>query len=206
MFNVPLVFVDTETTGLSACRQTWEIAMIRDEPNGETKRYEAFLPVYTAGLNREANPASLRIGKFHTRYPTGRLLKDGENALEPIQHPRTVAQKIIEFTRGAHFVGMCPDFDARNLWDILRRCGTSEFPWYHQLIDVDILWAGYREALYMHAPEQLSTRGDLNYLPVDSDELSRVFGAKNHAPHTAMGDAEWTRDLYYKVLGRVPVG
>ena len=205
MRNVPLVFVDTETTGLSYNRQTWEVAMVRDEPDGSTERVEFMLPVTghktdTPILGNEINEESLKISKFHERHPQG---FGGNTAAEYITHDKA-AKEIYRMTKGAHMVGMCPDFDAFNLWRILISQGINELPWYYQLIDVDILSAGndighdrYGRSLVVDWSNRYPT------LPYDTDEATRRYGLsiKEEDRHTAMGDTLWTREFYYAIVG-----
>lgn len=196
MRNKSLVFLDTETTGLSWNRQTWEVALIRDNPDGSSEEFQAFLPVcYTEG---EVNEESLKIGKFYERYPAKRLLmhvEEWEN-IEGIANPYIVGPELYRLTYGATIVGMCPDFDAFNIWKILRGLkitspGISDFPWYYQLLDVDILAAG----VYLGQGREIS-------LPVDTDRITTELGVtiKEEDRHTAMGDVRWTRDFYYALL------
>ena len=203
MRNVPLVFVDTETTGLSIDRQTWEVAMVRDEPNGETKRISFMLPVISPSLGtpenwapilgNEVNAKSLEISKFYDRFDMNKILTY-----------EAAATAIYRMTKDAHMVGMCPDFDAFNLWRILIHCGIDKLPWYYQVIDVDILSAGndighnrYGRSSVVdwstHYPE----------LPYATDEATKRYGIsiKEEDRHTAMGDTLWTREFYYSIVG-----
>lgn len=58
----PLVFLDTETTGLHTDRQPWEIALIRRDDTGDTR---TVLYVDLADLDLDAaEPAGLRVSRF----------------------------------------------------------------------------------------------------------------------------------------------
>jgi len=212
MRNVPLVFVDTETTGLSYNRQTWEIAMVRDEPDGSTERFQFMLPVlygrYTPKnwspiLGNEINETSLKISKFHHRHFQGNSSFPFTKECDGLSYA-DAAYNIYRMTNGAHMIGMCPDFDAFNLWRILISQGMDELPWYYQLIDVDILSAGndighdrYGRSLVVDWSNHYPT------LPYDTDDATRRYGLsiKEEDRHTAMGDTLWTREFYYSIVG-----
>jgi DNA polymerase III epsilon subunit-like protein len=182
MSNVPLCFVDTETTSLDPhTRAVWEVGLIRREPNGTEKRREFQVEL----TNREfvlADSQSLEIGNYDERY----------DPVEAISK-RSAAAIIAEFTDGAHLVGMCPDFDAHGLRLILQAAGL-EPKWYYQLIDVDTFAQGV--FLAKNDAEKYSN------WPVNTDGICEELGVTidESVRHTAMGDAEWTKDMFDAVV------
>jgi hypothetical protein len=60
----PLVFLDTETTGVHPAREVWEIGMIRRDDEGE-REIQFFVDVDLS----LADPFGLSIGKFYERHP-----------------------------------------------------------------------------------------------------------------------------------------
>lgn len=184
--NVPLCFIDTETTELNPhTRAVWEVALIRREPDGSEKRKEFFVEL----TNRElalASQESLEIGGFDDRY----------DPLEAFSK-RTAAAIIRDFTDGAHLVGMVPDFDAygfQSIFDAVE--GEYSKPGYHyQFIDVDTLAKGVFLA-------KKGTDDNKVWWPVDTDALTSYLGVEIEEAdrHTAMGDADWTMRYYDAVV------
>lgn len=179
-FNVPLCFLDTETTGLDPhTRVPWEVALIRREPSG----YERRLVFQIELTNRElanADPESFEINGFHERYDT----------LEAFSK-RSAAAFITEYTDEAHLIGMVPDFDALGLQYVLGYAGLKP-RWYYQYLDVDNIAYGY----YLAKGKQL-------LLPVDTDWVLEDLGVENDPDvrHTAMGDADLTARFFDALHG-----
>ncbi len=68
--TAPLIFIDTETTGLHKARRPWEIALIKRADTGQTR---LLLCVDVRDLELEdADPEGLRISGFHRRHPQAR--------------------------------------------------------------------------------------------------------------------------------------
>lgn len=172
----PLVFLDTETTGLHPQRRAWEVAAIRREPDGSEAHHAWFIDVPLD----EADPAALRFGRFYERHPLH------TRSLGDCWDESTAARAIDVVTRGAQLVGSNPAFDAATLDAMLRRHGLLP-SWHYQLIDVVPLAAGHLPRTRRPAP------------PWRSYEVSELCGVPRPSAdvaHTAMGDALWTRDLY----------
>lgn len=144
----PIVFLDTETTGLHADRRPWEIAWIRREIDGtETERC---IQIADVDLSN-AELKGLQVGRFHERWTGGpqvalRLMSTAFD-LTPVDQ-RTVllefaaADVVEKATRGAIIVGAVPSFDAEVLAAMLRRHKLCP-AWHYQLVDVETLAAGW---------------------------------------------------------------
>ena len=184
--NAPLVFLDTETTGLDPSRHAvWEVAIIR-EPALNGSGTEGWSRLLQVDLST-ADPGALRINDFYGRYFHGRYPFDLDvpGARSKIESPDEAARKIAYWTAGAHLVGMVPSFDAAFLERLLRRHGYAP-AWHYHLVDVEAMVAG---KLGLNPPWR-------------SDELSRAEGVQpsDFARHTAMGDVEWCRAIYRALM------
>jgi hypothetical protein len=177
----PVVFVDTETTGLDPyLHEIWEVGLIRGD-----REYRWFLPV---DLGR-ADPYSLKIGGYHARHPDG---DDGPLAVgDRITPVREFARAFAGYTRGMHLVGAVVSFDEERLRRLLRANGATP-DWHYHLIDVEALATGYVAAAGAALP-----------LPWKSDDLSRELGIEitEDDRHTALGDARWAKRIYDVVMG-----
>ncbi|MFA4082025.1 exonuclease domain-containing protein [Mycobacteroides salmoniphilum] len=178
--SAPLVFLDTETTGLHRERQPWEIAIIRRTDAGQRQLH---LCVDIQDLDLEsADPAGLEISGFHKRHPQVRL--------RPLQFPRIfraaeAVSLVDQWTAGATIVGVIPQFDAECLTRMFLAHGTGP-AWNPALVDVVALTAA-----------RIRERG----LTPDADysNLSLQFGVKTPSAgqrHTALGDARWAMRWY----------
>jgi len=221
----PLVFLDTETTGLERDADIWEFAAIRREPDGVETKLHLFI---------EHDPTKC------SRLPAD-FLADHIRRFPAHDHatPRHKAAHIIDAflrTHGdeepVHIVGAVPNFDTERLARLLRAeiGGHTTDPWHYHLIDVENLAIGALAAaparIVLGADVSLdqtavatlkSNAGHLMSLPVggpeldradfgppwDSDEISRALGVEppTDERHTAMGDARWARAIYDAVMG-----
>lgn len=198
--SAPLVFLDTETTGLHADRRAWEIAMIRrDDGLGDRSVLIQVSDVDLAG----AELIGLRIGRFHERHEQyvdgwNRSKADRGESLRVL--PEAEAARLVEqWTRGAHIVGAVPNFDTETLAAMLRRHRLCP-AWHYHLIDVETLALGW-----LHAWDRQPEGFDASSLPWKSDEISRACGVEpptEEERHTAMGDAQWAMRLYDQIIGR----
>lgn len=186
MTQTPIVFLDTETTGLHPDRRAWEIAMIRRDDAGER---ETLIQVADVDLST-AEPKGLQIGGFYERHQQFRPQPRGPEDDSPadLMTEQQCAWHIERFTRGAHIVGAVPDFDARTLDPMLRRHGHIP-AWHYHLVDVEAMAVGW-----------LAGQGHTWVSPPwRSDELSRachVDPPNDEDRHTAMGDARWVMRWY----------
>lgn len=179
----PVVFVDTETTGLDPdLHEIWEVGLIT--PDGKEHQWQ--LPV---DLGR-ADPISLRINRFYER----RAGPSGITDLRPF------ASAFSRLTAGSHFVGAIPSFDEERLRRLLRANGACP-DWHYHLIDVEALIVGYL-ARKVHENENLGYTDSLRpSLPWNSEDLSRAVGVEPDADrHEALADARWAKRLYEAVM------
>jgi hypothetical protein len=202
--TTPIVFLDTETTGLHAGREAWDIAIIRRTGDTQTT-WQFFVDVDLS----HAEPMGLKIGGFYQRHPYGRYLagrlphpfaddfrRDRGEAGGTLVTSVEAAALVARLTHGAHIVGAVPSFDTDTLAGLLRRHGLTP-AWHYHLIDVEAMAVGY---LHVRAP---LAGVDKSLLPLTppwkSDDLSRACGVEppaDHERHTALGDATWAMRLY----------
>ena len=173
-----LVFMDTETTGLSPADDIWEFAGIRREEDGSQTDLHLFIA--HDGARCAALPQSFRDDHM-ARWDSIKAVT-----------PRDAAERIAKFMGGrAHIVGAVPNFDTERLALLLGRWEQKP-DWHYHLIDVENLAVGF-----------LARAGTDVSLPWDSDELSIKVGIEppTDARHTAMGDALWAMAIYDRVMG-----
>lgn len=197
----PIIFIDTETTGVHPDRRAWEIAMIKRD--GSRQEEELLIQIIDVDLSN-ADPFGLKIGGFYDRHywyaPSSSISPDCKCVGE-----KEAAVLVERFTRGAHLIGAVPSFDAETLDPMLRRHKLIP-AWHYHLIDVEPLAIGW-----LMAHNELSEGGSkFKYiefsLPWKSDDLSRIIGVEpptDEERHTAMGDARWAMRTYDKVMGNV---
>lgn len=189
---IPLLFLDTETTGLVPGLHTpWEIAWqvcYQDCGAIRVARLDgaAFFVDLTDEQHENADAVALKIGKFDERYQRTETLPPREILLSlkrDIDHALATSG-----AKSIHLVGAVPSFDHAMIsqnwtgWP-----GFGEGLWHYHLVDVEALMAG---ALEMPPPW-------------DSHQLSSELGV-NHdrsKQHTAMGDVEWAIDCYAAAMG-----
>lgn len=182
-----LVFLDTETTGLTLTDDIWELAAIRREDDGTETTLHLFIE-HEENKCRDL-PESFRADHYE-RFPShGRETskRDAAWAIYRFIQPSFSAER-------PHVVGAVPNFDTERLARMFRTViDQIKVPWHHHLIDVEALAVGYLAGLRLPLPA----------LPWDSNDLSAAVGVDptKYARHTAMGDAEWARDIYDAVIG-----
>jgi hypothetical protein len=184
----PLIFLDTETTGLQPDRHTiWEIAWataLHDQVSEKlhlVRRRQATVPLpfdKWAGADAKA----LEIGRYGERGTDG--LAEKETVIMWLQQDTANVQR--EAGGLVHLVGACPWFDHNMLaMNWLGWPGFGEGMWHYHLVDVEALAAGKTGI----AP------------PYKSSELTDALGCKvdDKDKHTAMGDVNWAISLYAAV-------
>jgi hypothetical protein len=213
-----IVFLDTETTSLRYDRRVWEAGLIVRDPGQPDTSHRWFVRSEDLDLGN-ADPASLRIGRFYDRHPDhGGTSRHGERA-----HPEAyVLTEVERLTRGAHLVGAVPGFDAEVLGTRMRANGICP-SWHYHLIDVEPLAVGWmngrrarqNEIVDGYPPENdgKEAPGLVRWdspgwrevpLPWKSDDLSAALGVtvSDEDRHTALGDARWAMALFDAVTGR----
>lgn len=175
--TVPLVFLDTETTSLHPeLRRPWEIAIIRREPDGTERRITIL--IRDVDLSN-ADPMSLKIGRFHDRHPRfGGPVLSGRAETVPGWKVDTDSAEVTDldgevfymaeydaatvvdsWTKGAHMVGAVPDFDSLTLDKMLRRHGLLP-RWHYHLVDVETLAVGWLHGVAARAIDEARMRGE----------------------------------------------
>lgn len=182
-----VVFMDTETLGLSVDSPIWEFAAIRRHMDGAVVTSERALHLY---INHDPERISPDLPEsFVTDYQT-RWKAAGDASL--ITQPDNAADLIVEFFADRpHVVGAVPNFDTERIaHQLLRPRGHVE-PWHYHLIDVENLVAGF-----------LAGRSMLMQPPWKSDDLSAAVGIDPELfeRHTAMGDVRWAMAQWDAVI------
>ena len=186
-----LVFMDTETTGLSLTDDIWEFAGIRREEDGTQNVLHLFI------THDQAKCAKLPESFLKDH-------KDRYDGLECVSQSEA-ALLIANFMGGkAHIVGAVPNFDTERIALLLGR--FSHRPaWHYHLIDVENLAVGWIQGI----GQQAVNDGVIDSIdgrlapPWNSDDLSRACGIDppTDKRHTAMGDALWAMAIYDRVTG-----
>jgi hypothetical protein len=189
--SAPLVFLDTETTGLNLDDDIWEFAGIRRASDGAETALHLFID---HDLRKCVQlPESFKAGHL-ARFP-------GHNQFDS---KSTAASKIGEFLwpeddKGkVHVIGAVPNFDTEHLARLMRETGHQP-RWHYHLIDVENLAVGYLMGRRIY-PEDAHSWSP----PWESDELSRAVGVEPPGEgerHTAMGDARWAMRIYDAIMG-----
>lgn len=207
----PLVFIDTETTGLSLADDIWEFAAIRRETDGTETEDHIFIAHDRAKCARL--PESFRDDHYD-RYRDHRAVTRREAC--------HVFAELFRAEDGVrpHVVGAVPNFDTERIALMVRK----EYPlwqplgWHHHLIDVENLAVGYLAGLRRFDGHECK-RGvktfsvetaftDALTPPWKSDDLAAALGVTiaESERHTAMGDARWAMRIYDAVMGSGATG
>lgn len=196
MLEAPLVFTDTETTGLNPDQhEAWEVAIIKRVPQGD--RTVDVETVYQLRPDMVlADDVALEIGRFHDRFkvPPGAsaavISADGQHAEEITTNE--FRRQVAGLTRNAVMVGSNTQFDHTFIRKALGR--PEEVPWHYRPVNAIELAVGV-----------LIERGIKIEFPWSSTGVSRRLGveppSKDEA-HTALADARWARDVFDAVVGR----
>lgn len=199
--STPVVFLDTEATGVHAGRQVWEIAMIRRQP-GALRETTFMVDVDLSA----ADLFGLDVGRFYERHPGGRYLAGltagvAEGATES---RADAARMVARWTHKAVIVGAVPNFDTEMLAALLREHHLVP-AWHYQPVDVETLAVGYLNGI-VEEVGRLPSGVELDDLapPWDTDKISRALGVEptpDEERHTALGDARWAMRVYDAVMG-----
>lgn len=194
MSKRPLVFLDTETTGLGPGRQAWEVAMVRREPDGTERATEFFLPIDAS----HAEPGALDIGRYYQRHPHGVAIsiippaeRPAVNDARPCPPAAVVlavpkaARVLAQWTSGATIVGANPAFDVAVVERILRSNGF-EPRWRYRTRDVEAMAAGFT--------------GDEDLGGLAACAAALGVEVNPELEHTAMGDVRVAMGVYDRVI------
>lgn len=204
LMPAPLLFLDTETTGVELDADVWELAAIRREPDGTELTLHLFIEHSADKCARLPEPfATDHLRRYHQGYgATGQVVR--------YVGPATAGAELgALLTDRPHLVGAVPDFDAWRLEPYLQAAGVTA-RWHYHLIDVENLAVGYlagssamRDALVPGATGSLLADPTVMLPPWDSNELSRLVGVppEDFDRHTAMGDVLWAQAIYDAILG-----
>lgn len=196
----PVVFVDTETTGLDPeTERIFDLGII--EADGT--EYEFHLQPEPE-IVKAMHPKAVEVNRFHERtaspkwhwHPDQRALLDG------------TVRNLLE---GRHIVGAVPDFDTRHLTATYKRWALPVPRWHYHLIDVEALAAGYLVGTFT-AIQEVGKNPEADgptveeamraIPPWDSEALSLAIGVdpEEFDRHTALADARWAKAIYEVVL------
>lgn len=199
-----IVFLDTETLGLSIDAPIWEFAAIRrrhvadvepsmfaDVPADEWIEEELHLFIHHDPDGWIDDLPDSFADDYRNRFDDGAAFsKQG------------AAHSIASFLGGRpHIVGAVPSFDTQRISHQLLAPRGIQDPWHYHLIDVENVVAGYLAGR--------ASRGDVDAAlapftpPYRSDELSAAIGVDptQFDRHTAMGDVKWVRAQWDAVMG-----
>jgi hypothetical protein len=198
--SAPICFIDTETTSLRHDRRAWEIGIIARASDGSETEHHWFVSVRDLDLGN-ADPFSLKIGRFYERHPGADDMADPWDSCE-----QNVLGEVERVTRSAHLVGAVVSFDAEVLGARMRENGILP-SWHYHLIDIEALAVGYLSGSPAYGASGAGSKRqetrDLITPPWKSDDLSAVLGitVPEDERHTALGDARWARAIYDAVMG-----
>lgn len=181
-----LVFMDTETTGLSLDDDIWEFAAIRREADGTESETHLFLRHDTRKCAQL--PERFRLD-HEKRFPASHTSEWHPAALAPWEAALLIAQL---FEDRPHVVGAVPNFDTERVAKLLA-AHDQPAAWHYHLIDAENLVVGY-----------LAGQGKPVLPPWNSDDLNAALGLDPVAEderHAAMGDARWAMRMYDAVMG-----
>lgn len=187
-----VVFLDTETTGLSMADDIWEIAAIRRAEDGTETELHLFVEHSRAKC--DSLPLSFREDHYN-RYLDHKAVSRKE-----------ACQRVADLFRNGkpHVVGAVPNFDTERLTHMAElewpRWSDPKFGWHYHLIDVENLAVGWIAANLDKIPNESGST--LLALPWDSDVISAAVGVdpQRFPRHTAMGDVRWAMAIYDAVI------
>mgnify|MGYP000709262216 CR=1 FL=1 len=201
--TAPIVFLDTETTGLGEDDEVWEIAAVRRDPGGEVDGLHLLI---AHDVRKVMNLDQRFRVDWATRYEPAKAVSKATAAM-------LLAEFIDDDARQdlppAVVMGANPSFDVRHINRIFTHLDLDAWPdggprMHYRPVDVGALAYGYLQALaQVTVPDpdvlDLLERG----LPWSSDEVSRALGVDpgDFERHTAMGDVRWVMAIWDRITG-----
>lgn len=170
---MPLIFLDTETTGLNpeAGQEIIEIAIITEYSNGNVETWET--KIKPQRINK-AHPKALEINGYNETD-----WKDAPKMEEAVL-------QIYERLQHGIVIGYNPHFDWRFITKAFEEYGL-DIPYRVRCLDVMVLvW------------EHLLPKG-LKYLSLDA--VRDFLGWDKAGSHSALKDTQDTRKLYHLLMG-----
>lgn len=187
-YTAPLVFLDTETTGLGLEDPIWEIGLIRRETDGAETVHHFF-------VEHDPSAAGQLPEKYRadhdTRYGAAELVWAPDQLWVVLAY---LLRPCPETGARAHVVGCCPWFDTTRI--SLQLLAEDE-PWHHHLIDVEAMaFAGLTRRPATNRPA----------VPWVPDQMFADLGLDldRYPRHTALGDARLARDVFDTITATSP--
>lgn len=206
----PLVFVDTETTGLypHLGHEIWEWASIRidnaDQFTAEFCDNRLFFDSLSIRAHQRdieslamnlADPMALNISGIFDRHAHHR---GDYHGLTTASDP-SLAQMIAKETRGATWVGAVPGFDVNMVTKFLLDMNYTPGMWHYHLIDIECLVAGSLGEGVLDPPWKYK-----NLQTLVNPEIPIL--AEGVGKHSALGDAFIVMLLYFYLQGLEDLG
>lgn len=205
MTDHPIVFVDTETTGLGPRARAWEIAIIRREIDGTETQFVGQISYDLETLPKGTTPEALHVGGWLTRGAprTKYIGHRGEPTDFRWADERAAALDIKRYFQDAPIlVGVGVQFDAEILAGLFGRTGISA-SWHYGLVDLKAAaWGTLNSCLGggLITPEILEAAR----LPLRSEQLAAACGVappSDEERHTALGDVRWAVRWFDALIG-----
>lgn len=166
-------FIDIETTGLNLLKnEIIEIGCVLTTPNLEV--IEEFELKIKPERIEDADSVALKVNHYNE--------KDWESALDYKEAINIFLDKVKECIMVGHNVA----FDSGFLEYYFNKLGVMNTLHYHKLDTVSIAWA------------KLHNDPDLERFSLH--EMCVHFGIENKNPHSGLGDARATYELYKKLM------
>lgn len=170
LLDRPLIFIDTETTGLDASKhEIIELAIIRVEPNGQEYTYQWYIRPERL---EDAEAKALEINKYHER----KALWDEKGVSF-----RDIADQVADIVREGVFAGHNVSFDVDFLNQAYKRAGMQVRLPYHK---VDTVTLAYTHLV------------PLGLKRLSLDTVREFMGWSKENAHSALQDAKDAKKLF----------